>query len=317
MSDRSPKGQQIQTISVWCPLTQQSFSLAHDDGLVESQGIDYQHWAAMPSPIGLKDRGDYRRDGLDTLTSNGQLYICKGVFTACEVSNTRDKHRTDGGTVDPSTSNLIMPRFYNKTKSVAGSINTAPVDDGTRVYLAPGDRVYVNDVSANTRVVNYQKMTYEVGDNIPMFPILELDAPIIDSRNISYIQGLDFCITPDGNISWLQGGKNPNFDPETGKGRVYSIRYLYRAYWYVTSLPKEVRMTNITEGGARRPERMAYNAQIQREFVYHSQNRGDPKNQSASPTPGRAVQEPLDPIKQGPGSISVDMINVSEDGLPD
>lgn len=76
-------------------------------------------------------------------------------------------------------------------------------------------------------------------------------------------------------------------------------------------------MTNITEGGARRPERMAYNAQIQREFVYHSQNRGDPKNQSASPTPGRAVQEPLDPIKQGPGSISVDMINVSEDGLPD
>jgi len=76
-------------------------------------------------------------------------------------------------------------------------------------------------------------------------------------------------------------------------------------------------MTNITEGGARVPERMAYNAQIQREYVYHSVNRGDPKNTTASPTPNRAVQEPLDSIKPGPGSISVDLVNFTEDGLPD
>lgn len=317
MSNRKPVGQQIQTINPWCPLTQQSFSLLFDDSFVTGQGIDYCHYKAMPSPIGLKDRGDYRRDGLDVLTSNGMLYIPAGIFTGCETDNTTDKKRTDGGIIDPSVSRLILPRFYNKTKSLAGSINAAPVDDGDRIYMAPGDRIYVSDPNANVKVSNYQKMTYEVGPNVPMFPIIEFEVPIIDSRNISYVQGLDYHLSADGNVCWLAGGKNPGIDPETGKGRVYSIRYLYKSFHYVISLPKEVRMTNITEGLARVPERLAYYAVIQREFIYHSQTRPDPKNQSASPTPQRAVQEPLDSIKGGPAAISVDMVNFSEDGLPD
>ncbi len=317
MSNRLPNGQQIQDINQWCPLTQHSFSLTADDAFVTSQGIDYTHYKAMPSPIGLKDRGDYRRDGLDVLTSNGMLYVCAGTFTGCETDNTTDKKRTDGGLVDPSVSRLILPRFYNKTKSVAGSVNTAPVDDGERIYLAPGDRIYVSDPNANVKVSNYQKMTFELGDNVPMFPIICLENPIIDSQNIQYTQGLDFCITDQGNIRWLSGGKSPGIDPETGKGRVYSVRYLYKAFHYIVSLPKEVRMTNITEGGVRVPERMAYYAVIQREYIYHSQNKGDPKNTTPSTTPNRAVQEPLDTIKPGPGSISVDMVSITEDGLPD
>jgi len=316
MSDRTPVGEQIQDINAWCPLTQHSFNLIFDDAFVTGQGIDYAHYKAMPSPIGLKDRGDYRRDNLDTITSNGMIYVCAGTFTGCETDNTTDKKRTDGGIVDPSVSRLILPRFYNKTKSIAGTVNSAPVDDGNRIYMAPGDRIYVNDPKANVKVSNYQKMTFEVGPNVPMFPIIELEVPIIDSRNISYILGVDYCIDSDGNINWMPGGKSPGFDPETGKGRVYSIRYLYKAYHYVISLPKEVRITNITQGGVRTPERLAYFAVIQREYLYHSQNRPDPKNQSASKTPQRAVQEPLDTIKPGPGSISVDMVSITEDGIP-
>lgn len=316
MSVRPPVGQQLQDISQWCPLTQHSFSLTADDAFVTGQGIDYQHWKCMPSPIGLKDRGDYRRDGLDVLTSNGMLYVCAGTFTGCETDNVTDKKATQGAVVDPSVSRLILPRFYNQVKSVAGSVNTAPVDDGKRIYLAPGDRIYVSDPQANVKVSNYQRMTYELGDNIPMFPICEFEVPIIDSQNIQYIQGVDYDITIKGNLAWLAGGKNPGIDPDTGKGRTYSVRYLYKAFHYVISLPKEVRMTNITEGGVRVPERMAYYAIIQREYLYHSQNRSDKQNQTASPTPQRAVQEPIDAIKPGPASISVDMVTISEDGLP-
>lgn len=315
MSNRTPKGEQLQAINEWCPVVQTSFSLLQDDSFVTGQGIDYTHWKAMPSPIGLKDRGDYRRDGLDTITSNGMIYVCVGTFTGCETDNTTDKKRTDGGIVDPSVSRLILPRFYNKTKSVKGTINDAPVDDGKRIYLAPGDRIYVADPDANVKVSNYQKMTYEVADNVPMFPILELEIPIIDSQNIQYNQGVDFCITENGNIRWLPGGRNPGIDPKTGEGRVYSIRYLYKAFHYVVSIPKEVRMSNVTMGGARVPERMAYYAVIQREYIYHSVNRGDPQNNTASKTPEKAVQEPLETIKPGPGAVSVDMINVTEDGI--
>jgi hypothetical protein len=316
MSNRTPVGEQIQDISSYCPVGQHSFDINKDDFFVTSSGIDYTHWKSIPSPIGLNDRGDYRRDGLDVLTANGMLYICAGVFTGCETDNTTDRHRSEGGQVDPSVSRLILPRFYNTTKSVAGSLNTNSVNDGKRIYLDVGDRFYVSDPNANVKVSWSQKMTYEVGPNVTMFPVVELELPIIDSRNISYVQGLDFCIDALGNINWLPGGSNPGINPQTGKGRVYSIRYLYKAFHYVVSLPKEVRMTNVTEGGARVPERLAYYAVIQREYVWHSQNRGDPKNTSQSTTPNRAVQTPLDNIKPGPGAISVDMTSFAEDGLP-
>lgn len=315
MAIRTPFGEQLQAINPWCPIVETSFSLVADDKFIIGQGCDYAHFKAMPSPIGLKDRGDYRRDGLDVLTSNGMLYVYSGTFTGCETDNTTDKKRTEGGIIDPSVSRLILPRFYNKTKAVADQLNPPALEDGNRIYLAPGDRVYVSDPNANVLVSNYQKMTYEVGVNVPLFPIVQFEVPIIDSLNRSYVQGVDFCVNSDGNICWTAGGKNPGIDPETGKGRVYSVRYLYKAFHYIVSLPKEVRMSNVTEGGARVPERMAYYAVIQREFVYHSQSRGDPKNQSASKTPQRAVQEPLDSIKPGPGAISVDLINLSEDGL--
>jgi len=316
MSLRPPKGVQLQAINPWCPLVQTSFSLTADDAFVTGQGIDYIHYKCVPSPIGLKDRGDYRRDGLDTITSNGMLYVCAGTFSGCEVSNTRGKNRTEGGTLDPSESRLILPRFYNKSgTSPAGQINFNPEDDGCRIYMAPGDRIYVSDPQANVKVSNYQKMTYEHGVNVPMFPIINMEMPIYDSKNIQYIDGVDYQITQDGNIQWLPTGKNPGFDPETGKGRVYSIRYLYKAFHYVISIPNEVRMSNVTGGGVRAPERMAYHVVIQREYIYHSQNRGDIKNESASTTPERAVQEPLETISPNPSSISVDMINISEDGI--
>ena len=316
MSIRPPKGEQLTAINPWCPIVQTSFNLTADDAFVTGQGISYDHFKAIPSPIGLKDRGDYRRDGLDAITSNGMIYVYSGTFSGCETDNTTDKKRTDGGLIDPSVSRLILPRFYNKDgRDVPGQINASPEDTGKRIYMTPGDRIYVSDPTANVKVSWFQKMTYETSHNVPMFPIIELEIPIIDSRNISYVQGVDFNITPEGNICWLAGGSNPGIDPETGKGRVYSIRYLYKAFHYCISLPKEVRMTNVTEGGARQPERMAYYAVVQREYIYHSANRGDPKNQSASPTPGRAVQEPLDTLKPGPGAISVDLVGISEDGL--
>jgi hypothetical protein len=315
MSNRTPVGEQLQAINPWCPLVQTSFSLVADDAFVTGQGIDYDHYKAMPSPIGLKDRGDYRRDGLDVLTSNGMLYVYAGTFSGCETDNSKDRKRTDGGIVDPSTSRLILPRFYNKRgPSPSTAVDANPVDDGSRIYLAPGDRIYVHDPVANVKVSTYQKMTYETGLNVPMFPICCMEVPIIDSLNVAYVQGLDYEVTKDGNILWLPTGKNPGFDPESGKGRVYSIRYLYKAFHYIHSMPKEVRMSNVTEGGVRVPERMAYFAVIQREFVYHSQNRGDAANTSNSKTPNRAVQLPLDNPTSNPESIIVDTTNFSIDG---
>lgn len=303
---KKPTGNQVDTINRNSPFVQQSFDLKKQDSFATSFAVEFIHYKAMPSPIGQNDRGDYRRnDGVDTITSNGMIYTCAGKFSATMTDNNRSKGRSDGGVTDPSQSNLVMPRFYNKNE----------LTDGDRIYLAPGDRIYVADPSADVLVSNYHKMDYESGiDNIPMFPIEKLDGPIIDSKNTQYNCGVDFKITQNGSIRWIDGGRNPGIDPDTGKGRVYSIRYLYRAYWYVLTLPKEVRVTNVTTGNIRTPERMAYHAVVVREYIYHNQNQAGSQNQNKTKTPQRADATPQENISPDKFVIPVDMSTITEDG---
>lgn len=302
---KKPTGNQVDTINRASPFVQMSFDLVKQDNFATSFAAEFIHYKAMPSPIGKNDRGDYRRnDGVDTITSNGMIYRCSGKFSATMTDNERSKGKTDGGVTDPSQGRLVMPRFYNKDG----------LSDGDRIYLAPGDRLYVADPDADVKVSNYHEMDYEVGvDNVPMFPIEKLDGPIVDSKNIEYNCGVDFKITSTGNIRWIDGGRNPGIDPDTGKGRIYSVRYLYRAYWYVLTLPKEVRITNVTTGGVRSPERMPYHAVIVREYIYHNQNRGDKQNVNKPKVPNRVDAAPQENINPDKFVIPVDMSTITDD----
>lgn len=297
--------QQTDTIDRKSDYIIESFDLDRMDSFVTSLGVEFLHYKVMPSPIGQNDRSDLRKNEVDTISSNGNLYRLCGKFTATMTDNSKDRQRGEAGILDPSESRLVMPRFYND-KDIA---------DGKRIYVLPGDRIYVSNPNADVLVSNTQKMDF-VSDshNIPMFPIVELELPIVDSRNVEYKEGVDFKITKNGNICWLDGGRNPGIDPDTGKGRVYSVRYLYKAYWYITQLIKEVRVTNITTDGQRNPERMPYFVVVQREYMYHNQNKGDQINQLSTKEPQRTVQAPSEQIPSN-SSIVVDMTAFStEDG---
>lgn len=285
---------------------QESFDLDRMDDFVSGLGVDFLHYKSMPSPIGKKDRGDYRRsDGVDTITSNGMVYKCTGKFRATMTDNSRDRKRGGAGTMDPSESLLVMPRFYNLKDG-----QTEP----ERIYMAPGDRLYVADPTVDVLVSNPQEIDYEPDvENVPMFPIVRMELPILDSQNNEYIEGVDYHISKNGNICWISGGKNPGIDPLTGKGRIYSVRYLYRAYWYVTVLLKEVRITNITENNERVPERAAYHTKIQREYIYHNQNRGSVQNQLKPKDPKRTAQEPQESVNPSKYTVPVDMSSINDD----
>ncbi len=308
MSDRIPTGLQIDTITPFAPVVQESFDLFRQDVFVSGLGVDFVHFKAIPSPIGKADRGDYRRnDGVDTITSNGFIYKAAGVFTATITDNVSTHKRADSGISDNSTNRLVMPRFYNQNG----------LSDGNRIYLEIGDRLYIKDPDADVFVVTYHEMDYDPNsDNVAFFPIVKMDAPIIDSQNTEYTENLDFSITSDGNIRWIPGGKNPGIDPSTGKGRIYSVRYLYRAYFYVTRLLKEVRITNVTSGGVRSPQRMPMYAEITREFLFRNQNRSEQTNQLPSKASiKRADAAPVESIFPASPVIHVDMGNFESDDI--
>lgn len=282
MAEKVKKGQQIRTLSETPKdLFQPTMDLAKNDDLITARGVEFEHWVAIPSPIGLKDRGDYRRsDQYDTVTSNGMIYKKVGCFTAAMVSNSKRKTTIDGGLMDYSTARLLVPRFYNKDA----------VADGEEIHLAPGDRVYIKDLE--TLVSNYQRMQY-VPDafDLAQFPIKSVQYAI-DSTGKEYKCGYHFKIV-DGKISWIDGRDNPGVDPETGKGRIYSIRYKYNAHWYITELPNEVRvMQGTNSDGQRFPERMPYSAIIQREYVYYNQN-NDAQQIDNIEKQSRKIEEPI------------------------
>jgi hypothetical protein len=292
---------------------QESFDLNRLDNFVKGLGVQWLHYKAMPSPIGQKDRGDYRRsDGVDTITSNGMIYTFAGKFTAAITDNSRERKWSGAGPLDPSQGLLVMPRFYDTNTPDPQNPNC--FCPGDRIYLMPGDRLYVADPRADVKVSNAHKMDYNPdGFDQPMFAIEKLEVPIIDSQNIEYKEGIDFCITKDGNISWIPGGNSPGVDPTTGKGRTYSVRYLYRAYYYIAELLKELRITNITIDNERIPERAAYHPLVQREYIYHNQNRGDRTNQLIPKDQKRVAPEPVESTNPAKYSIPVDMSMTKRD----
>lgn len=333
MSDKKPEGLQIPAIMPFYPYVQESFDLDRADAFVKSLGSTFYHWKATPSPIGLNSRGDYRRnDGVDVITSNGYIYTFGGKFTATMTGNQKDQIRPSQGTlIDSSTSYLVLPRFYNDASDLPVSNTTllngqdscgecktgggCKVHNSTnqriRIRLTPGDRLYC-DPTIDDLVVNKELMTFSYDStNIPMFPIVKMDAPIIDSRGINYTEGSDFKIDCDGNLEWISGGLNPGIDPDTGSGRTYSIRYLYRAFYYVTHLLKEVRVTEVTEGNVRRPERMPYFVQVQREYLYHNINKGNELNKPATKSAENRQTTPIpDNININQGVVLVEMTDL-------
>lgn len=349
VADKKPEGLQIPAIAPYIPYVQQSFDLSRMDSFVKSLGSTFYHWKATPSPIGLNDRGDYRRNNnVDVMTSNGYIYSFGGKFTATMTGNQKDQQRpSQGGLIDSSTAYLVLPRFYDNASDVpvngSNGLNSSGSDDCNsnggcvtdetstamiqgcatdtsnsaanqvkdRIRLTPGDRLY-SDPTIDDLVVNKELMNYSYNKkNVPMFPIVKMDAPIVDSRGVFYRQGIEFTIDCEGNIEWTEGAANPGIDPDTGEGRTYSVRYLYRAFYYVTSILREVRITEVTEGDVRRPERMPMYVAVQREYLYHNINRGNELN--PAPQKGAAQRQvplPASKIEIDQGVVLVEMTDL-------
>lgn len=313
---KKPVGEQIQTIPFAAPYQQESFDLNRLDAFSQGLGTTFYHWKATPSPIGLNDRGDYRRQETDVMTSNGYIYTLAGKFTAVLTGNQKDQRRpAEGALIDSSQGNLVMPRFYDPyTPPAIGDCDCVETPAGKRIYITPSDRLYC-DPKIDDLVVNKELMTFSYDSvNVPMFPIRVMDGPIIDSRGIRYQQNIDFNIDNFGNIVWIEGAGNPGIDPDTGSGRTYAIRYLYRAFYYVTSLLREVRITNITGGGVRRPERMPYFIQLTREYLYHNLNNSNELNKPANPAvQNRQVPAPISTINTPDGIVRVETLDIDYD----
>lgn len=296
------ENKKVKAIPEDTPFLEVKFNLETQEAFAKSRGVTFVHWAAMPSPIGLKDRGDYRRpDSLDTIAENGFIYKKIGEFVGTIVGNSKSHQiggAAEGGIYDNSTARIVIPKTYDKACTKK-----------TDISLLPGDRIYAKDIIL--KVDNYQRASYNPkGSDYLQFPAICVDF-LEDSNGNEYEQNKHFNIDKNGNINWIIGKNNPGIDPETGKGRVYSIRYTYNAYWYIQHLINEIRTTNTNT--ADEPARLPYHAVIQREYVYHSKVRGDAQNSNTETFTERTAPEPTEKLDDNSPQVRVDIRNFSDD----
>lgn len=275
MSSKKEKPGQV--FSTDLPNEAISFDVEAFDSLLRSQGVTFVHYRAMRCPVGMIDEFDTRRPHEDhSGCSNGFLYTRAGEITCLFTGNGTQATMSEVGIMDGSTVSVTLPRYYDGTE--------------TPLYIAPFDRLYL----AEERIVVPDWQLFRTNgqkDKLNFLAVTVQD--LVDSNNERY-DGRDFVVEA-GRIAWI-GPRRPPFDPQSGKGAVCSIRYVYRPYWYVKNLVHEVRVSQSENPytGERQIQRMPQAVVLQREYVFEKNDRDE-----QAPDKDRQVPAPVGGVRFG------------------
>jgi len=252
-----------------------SFDAESFDSFIRGQGVEFIHYSSMRCPVGLGDPDDIRQvHEHHEACSNGRLYMKEGTVTCGFLGNGGDNRFIDAGLLDGSSVNVVLPRFYDDRPEESVEVS---------IY----DRMYLKE-EAITVVTDSTIAAHISGKDRLPFPAVRV-VHLVDSRGVSYKQDTDFAVVK-GQIHWL-GQNQPGVDPKTGKGTVYSVRYSYRPFWYVKSMPHEVRVAQTEDDyGNRAVQRFPQQAILQREYHFEKSQR----DSQASDPEGRQKPGPAD-----------------------
>jgi hypothetical protein len=235
------------------------FNPTNFDEVTAGHGVLLEHYIGIRCPAGLVDKTDslHRPHPDHEGCSNGFIYKSAGLVMATFAGVGKDVRQVDLGILDPSTSNVTFTRSYT---------------DGRQVFMSPMDRFFLAEESI--LVPNWDVVEASpIGLDRLLFPAAVV-THVVDSRGLWYQVGKDYQLT-NGQIQWLQG-HGPGMDPQSGKGRIFTARYLYRPYWYLQRMLHEIRpVQTMDNDGNRRIQQANQAAVLQREYVYVNEDGDD------------------------------------------
>jgi hypothetical protein len=249
------------------------------NNLIKDQGVTLAHWKAVICPLGLIDANEtIGSHSAHVNCENGYIYKFAGYITAYFSSNSAIANLSEMGILDGSTVSVTFPKNYDNTSIQA--------------YIQIFDRFFIVDLATlvpNTQLIEASPTGYDKAN----YRIIQLEE-VIDSNNISYSP--DNYEVLDGKIHWV-GQQRPGFDPQVGKGVIYSVRYLYEPYFYVSRLMHEVRVLNKLDYITNKKSvvRAPYAALLNREY-YQFKKRNNVGVLGVSPEDDRTSLGPRDSI---------------------
>lgn len=239
---------------------------------IASHGAVFVHWQAIPDPLGLQGKFDARRpDGVNnTKAFNGHYYIKRGCLQAIITGANKEVKSHLGGQVDAGVASITVHTNY--------------LNSDKKVYLTPYDRFYLEDEGILVPRGELVEASMDGLDRL-QWPACEVIA-IVDADGIEYTPD-DYQIV-GGYIQWV--GNRPTFNVEANKGKVYSIKYLYKPFYYVERLLHELRLVQGEDAyGTRKLIRANQSAIVYREYVYQNKSLD-----AESPDQKGAIEQPTE-----------------------
>ncbi len=216
------------------PNTSIQLDMVAVDGFLSSHGVKLTHFRALRCPVGLTDRHDQNQSHEDHAEcSNGYLYTQAGDMSCFFLGNSQQPEWKDVGKLTVGMVQTSFPRFYDAAPAGGGGDS----GDGDPVDICVFDRFFLNE---SITVSYWQTVQYNPAgiDRLHFLATKVID--LVDNLGIKYKQDVDFKLQ-NGRILWF--GRAPGVDPENQRGRVYSIRYRYRPYFYLQRFVHEVRVS--------------------------------------------------------------------------
>jgi hypothetical protein len=196
----------------------------------------FNHYIAIPNPIYEVNLGDLRRtfpekdfkgDKQFDFVENGFLYKFAGQVWAIFQGNNKKFADISSGLYGQSGAFATFNRYYrssNKYVSLAEYDKLIPCISGKEFFSVNHEKTQVN----------------LTGINRLQFKATEIEM-VVDSSGRIYYEGIEFNLV-DGYIKWIDNTDRPSLDPNSGKGRVMSVRYRYKPTFYVKMLAHDIRM---------------------------------------------------------------------------
>lgn len=233
-----------------------SFDAAKFDEFIRSQGVEVVHYRSMRCPVGMIDPDDVRRphDHHENC-SNGSIYTRAGVLTVAFMNNTSGVNFINAGSLEDAVVMIVLPRFYDDAPD-------------KRVDASSFDRIYLQEQAITVSAKQTFAASVSGVDKLH-FPVVAVD-DLVDADGVRYQEGVDFEVV-SGQIRW--GQRRPGLDVKLQRGKVCSVRYNYRPYWYVKNMVHEVRVAQVQDEFTmeRRVERMPQACMLQREFFFEKE----------------------------------------------
>lgn len=268
-----------QSVGLDIPNRAITFDVGAFDEALADHGVQMRHWRAMRCPVGLVDRHDQRRHVDHAGCSNGFIYTDAGLLTCLFTGNSLHVSIDDPGVLYGATVQVTFRRTYDECPGY-------PPDAQVQIMMAPFDRLYLDEEVGN--VVTWETFEHHAsGLDKLKFPVEEV-VDVMDADGIRYETDTDFKVRPDGRLEWI--GSRPAVPADTEKGKVCSIRYHYRPFFYVKNMIHEIRVAQGEEDfieGKRKVMRMPQSAVLQREYIFESQ-----ENDPEGPGGPRQQKEP-------------------------